>query len=110
MKAYGTTDGAIRLAALVHLNVGPGFESITDDYTPGMRLQPALSSKQDEARRNTFWMCYVGERYYARLSGYAMGVDDNDVSQALPLRGDSFVQGVSLDDILSLHAALKKFS
>jgi len=94
--AYGTTDGAIRFAALAHLNVGPGFESLMDDYTPSMRVQPTLSSKQEEARRNTFWMCYVGERYYARLSGYAMSVVDVDVSQALPLRGDSFEQGIDI--------------
>lgn len=100
LKAYATTDGALRAACLIHLNVGPGFEGFVDDYVPHMRLPPPLSPKQEEAHRNTFWMCYVTERLYARLPGHAMGVDDIDVSQPLPLRGDLFEQGVSFSAYL----------
>lgn len=87
-------DGAIRIASQIHLNVGPGFESLSDDYCPNVRVQPASSPKQDEARRNTLWICYVTERYYAGTPSHPMSLTDEDVSQPLPLRGDLYEQGV----------------
>lgn len=93
-KAYATMIEGMRFATLLHLNVGPGFEGFSDDYIPSVRAPIARSPRQEEARRNTFWMCYVTERLYARLPAHAMCVDDCDVSQALPLRGDLFEEGV----------------
>ncbi|KLO12869.1 hypothetical protein SCHPADRAFT_393594 [Schizopora paradoxa] len=111
--SHGSMDGSVRMAALLHLNVGPGFESLSDDYTPGVRLDPAHSPKEEEARRNTFWACYAAERYYARMSSHPMSLDDEDVSQPLPLRGDLFEQGFTVPmsqrqfihspDLLSSH-------
>ena len=87
-------DGALRRASLIHLNVGPGFEGLTPDYVPNMRVSTAVSSKQEETRRNIFWMCYVNERYHAQFLAQAMITVDEDISQALPTRGDLLEQGV----------------
>lgn len=107
LKAYATMDEATRFSRLLHLNVGPGFEGFSDDYVPGVRVPPARSPRQEEARRNTFWMSYVGERCYARLPGHAMGIDDCDVSQALPLRADSFEEEVGIGIVVVVEFCAK---
>ena len=53
------------------------------------------SSTENEIRRNIFWIAYVLERTQAASNIYAMTLDDLDVCQLLPLRGDQFEQGVS---------------
>ena len=47
-------------------------------------------------RRNIFWVAYVLERTHAMGTVYAMTLDDADVCQMLPVRGDQFDQGVSI--------------
>lgn len=88
-------EGSQRRASLLHLNVEPGFESLSNDYVPNVRVSSAHSPKQEESRRNLFWMCYTTERYYAQFFSQSAMIDDIDVSQALPLRGDLVERGVS---------------
>jgi len=48
---------------------------------------------EDETRRNTFWLAYVAERQHGCGSGWAHSLDNQDVSQLLPVRGDQFIRG-----------------
>ena len=66
---------------------------------------------EDEIRRNTFWIgewsfqpivitadpltAYAMERQQGTGNAWALSLDDQDVCQLLPLRGDQFEQGVS---------------
>jgi len=45
-------------------------------------------------RRNTFWLAYATDRTTSIGNGWAFGIDDEDVAQLLPVRGDQFEQGV----------------
>jgi hypothetical protein len=58
-------------------------------------LPPAQTIVEDETRRNAFWLAYATERLYGFDVGWALSLDDDDVSQLLPVRGDQFMQGVS---------------
>jgi hypothetical protein len=41
-----------------------------------------------------FWLAYATERSHGLGNGWCLSMDDFDVSQLLPVRGDQFVQGV----------------
>ena len=45
-------------------------------------------------RRNTFWLAYAIERQHGCGNGWALSLDDQDISQLLPVRGDQFEDGV----------------
>ncbi|KAI0691177.1 hypothetical protein BC835DRAFT_1432535, partial [Cytidiella melzeri] len=63
-------------------------------YKPPSVLPPAKSVIEDEIRRNTFWIAYSMERQQGTGNGWALSLDDLDVCQLLPLRGDQFEQGI----------------
>lgn len=63
--------------------------------TPASILEVPTSVIDSETRRNIFWIAYVLERTQASGNIYAMTLDDSDICQLLPLRGDQFEQGVS---------------
>lgn len=46
-------------------------------------------------RRNTFWLAYCYERWQAASTGWAMALDDEDISQVLSLRMEDYENGVS---------------
>jgi len=59
-------------------------------------------------RRNTFWLAYCYERWQAASTGWAMALDDEDISQVLSCRMSDFENGVCrscdlLDAVTSLH-------
>lgn len=45
-------------------------------------------------RRNTFWLAYCYERWQAASTGWAMALDDEDISQVLSCRMSDFESGV----------------
>lgn len=75
-------------------------------------IPPAPNVMEDETRRNTFWIgerspctswrtvhltqhaAYMMERHFGALNNFAMMLDDEDISQMLPVHGDQFEQGV----------------
>ncbi|KAJ7070941.1 hypothetical protein C8F01DRAFT_1108418 [Mycena amicta] len=68
--------------------------SITHSNRPASILSPAPTVIEDETRRNLFWLAYCSERLHGCSNGWAMSLDDQDVSQLLPVRGDHFEKGV----------------
>jgi len=60
-------------------------------------------------RRNTFWLAYCYERWQAASTGWAMALDDEDISQVLSCRMSDFESGVRhvvlLIFVLSPHGA-----
>ena len=57
---------------------------------------------EDETRRNSFWLAYATERQYGCGNGWALFLDDQDVSQLLPVRGDQFELGASVFYLMSV--------
>src|SRR5258706_2033590 len=45
-------------------------------------------------RRNTFWLAYCYERWQAASTGWAMALDEEDISQVLSCRMSDFENGV----------------
>ncbi|KAF7307007.1 Eukaryotic translation initiation factor 3 subunit H [Mycena indigotica] len=70
------------------------LHSITHSHRPASILSPAPTVIDDETRRNLFWLAYCTERLHGCSNGWAMSMDDQDVSQLLPVRGDHFEKGV----------------
>ncbi|KAF8898638.1 hypothetical protein BD779DRAFT_1607387 [Infundibulicybe gibba] len=84
---------SIRLSIPLGLNMCPPFHSITQPVRPASILPPARTIIEDETRRNTFWLAYATERQHGCGNGWALSLDDQDVSQLLPVRGDQFEDG-----------------
>lgn len=93
-EVFVTSAHALRLAVPLGLNILPPFQSITNALRPASILPPARTVVEEEMRRNAFWLAYANERLHGFGNGWALSMDDNDVCQLLPLRGDQFDQGV----------------
>lgn len=98
------------------LNVCPPFHTISEGLRPPSIIPPAKNVIEDETRRNAFWLgmrvhlivtmhshlyliAYAMERQMGSGNGWALCLDDQDVCQLLPLRGDQFERGVSENSI-----------
>jgi hypothetical protein len=57
-------------------------------------------------RRNTFWLAYCYERWQAASTGWAMALDDEDISQVLSCRMSDFESGVRRVILLILLTGL----
>lgn len=77
------------------LNICPPFHSIAKTVRPPSILLPARTIVEDETRRNSFWLAYATERQHGCGNGWALFLDDQDVSQLLPVKSDQFEQGAS---------------
>ncbi|KAF9532023.1 hypothetical protein CPB83DRAFT_848212 [Crepidotus variabilis] len=84
---------AMRLSVPLGLNMCPPFHSITNSTRPASILAPARTVIEDEMRRNAFWLAYACERQHGLGNGWALSLDDQDVSQMLPVRSDQFLHG-----------------
>ena len=87
---------AMRYLIPLSLNMCPPFHSISKSLRALSIIPAARSVIEDETRRNTFWLAYATERLYSSGNGWAMSLDDQDVSQLLPVRADQFEQGVRI--------------
>ncbi|OBZ79584.1 hypothetical protein A0H81_00861 [Grifola frondosa] len=92
-EAYVAFALSLRYAVPCGLNVCPPFNSITEIVPAPALIPPASSVIEDEMRRNTFWVAYMMERNFGSVNGFAMMLDDTDICQLLPLRGDLYEQG-----------------
>ncbi|GJE86698.1 Zn(II)2Cys6 transcription factor [Phanerochaete sordida] len=61
----------------------------------GVIAEPA-SLVEEETRRNIFWIAYAIERENSANTGFALELDDQDIDQMLPLRGDQFELGLRI--------------
>ncbi|KAF8078522.1 hypothetical protein FPV67DRAFT_1557832 [Lyophyllum atratum] len=85
---------SMRLSVPLGLNMCPPFHSISNSERPASILPPARNVIEDEMRRNAFWLAYATERQHGCSNGWALSLDDQDVSQLLPVRGDQFEHGI----------------
>ncbi|KAF5313234.1 hypothetical protein D9619_003267 [Psilocybe cf. subviscida] len=90
---------SMRLSVPLGLNMCPPFHSITKSERPPSILTPARNVIEDETRRNTFWLAYAAERQHGCGNGWALSLDNQDVSQLLPVRGDQFIQGTLVQPV-----------
>ncbi|KAF8622905.1 hypothetical protein AX15_006667 [Amanita polypyramis BW_CC] len=82
-----------RISVPLGLNICPPFHSITKSQRPASILSAAQTVIEDETRRNAFWLAYATERLHGCGNGWALSLDDQDVSQLLPVRGEEFDRG-----------------
>ncbi|KLO14473.1 hypothetical protein SCHPADRAFT_920667 [Schizopora paradoxa] len=88
-----TIGRAMRYSVPIGLNMCPPFHSISKSLRAPSIIPPARTVIEDETRRNTFWITYATERLYSSGNGWALSMDDQDISQLLPVRGDQFENG-----------------
>ncbi|KAF8832430.1 hypothetical protein HHX47_DHR1002027 [Lentinula edodes] len=84
---------SMRLCVPLGLNVCPPFHTISRSTRPASVLSPAKNVVEDELRRNVFWFAYAMERQHGCSNGWALSLDDNDISQLLPVQSDQFDNG-----------------
>jgi len=90
--AWDCTGRSLRMISLLNLNTCPQFESVAaDDFIGLVLLPPAESWIEEEMRRNVFWLAYAMDR--TTSLGSAFGIDNNDLGQYFPVRGDLFDNG-----------------
>lgn len=94
VELFMTSAHSMRLSVPLGLNICPPFHSITKSVRPVSILPPARTVVEDETRRNAFWLAYAAERQHGCSNGWALSLDDQDISQLLPVRGDQFDQGI----------------
>ncbi|KAF9069143.1 Prephenate dehydratase-domain-containing protein [Rhodocollybia butyracea] len=84
---------SMRLCVPLGLNVCPPFHTISKTIRPASVLKPAKNVIEDEMRRNVFWLAYAVERQHGCSNGWALSLDDSDISQLLPVQSDQFETG-----------------
>ncbi|KAJ7110114.1 hypothetical protein C8R44DRAFT_801404 [Mycena epipterygia] len=94
LEIFSSSSHCLRISVPLGLNVCPPFHSITHSVRPSSIIHPARTVVEDETRRNVFWLAYCTERLHGCSNGWSLCLDDQDVSQLLPVRGDQYEQGV----------------
>lgn len=95
-----TIAQAIRASLPLGLNVDAPFFPISDALRTPSLLPTPRSVVEGEVRRNTFWLLYAMERMGGCSNGWALSLDDQDISQLLPMKGVNFENGVSMNLLL----------
>ncbi|KAI0068330.1 hypothetical protein BV25DRAFT_563442 [Artomyces pyxidatus] len=115
VEVFMTTAQVLRSALPLGINVSAQFHPISESLRAPSLLPPPEDVVEDEMRRNTFWLAYALERMGGCSNGWAMSLDDQDVSQAMPCKSSNFDLGQSvwsmsgerqhaqMKDILLLH-------
>ncbi|KDQ05924.1 hypothetical protein BOTBODRAFT_71140 [Botryobasidium botryosum FD-172 SS1] len=88
-----TTGKACRYCIPLGLNLRLDSKTLKSGGKVMSLLPPPSGSIEAEARINTWWAAYTLERFQAVSSSWAMAVDDEDISQILPIRMDDFEAG-----------------
>lgn len=91
-----TIAQAIRAGVPLGLSIDSLFSPLSDAIRTPSLIPPPESIVEGEVRRNTFWLLYAMERMGGCSNGWALSLDDQDVSQLLPLKGMNFDLGVCL--------------
>ncbi|KAG8843966.1 hypothetical protein FRB96_003671 [Tulasnella sp. 330] len=95
LQVWITNGKAARAVLPMGLNVASNFSLLArhgSNRTPSV-LPPAKSAMEEEERRNTLWVIYVAERLQSAETCWAMLLDDEDISQYLPLPDDLWNEG-----------------
>ncbi len=95
-QAFMTIAQAIRASVPLGLNVASQFSPLSDSIRTPSLIPPPESVVEEEVRRNTFWLLYTMERMGGCSNGWALSLDDQDVSQLLPMSGFDFELGVCM--------------
>lgn len=95
----------MRMLVPLGLNNCPPFHSIGKGLRGVSIIPPARTVIEDETRRNVFWLAYATDRTSSITNGWAHAIDDADVAQLLPVRGDHFSNGVRNSATHALHTA-----
>ncbi|KAG8813066.1 hypothetical protein FRC19_002689 [Serendipita sp. 401] len=90
------TSKALRYAVPMGLNTTPTHGPLLRSWTMPSILGPPKDAIEAEMRRTTFWLAYCYERWQAASTGWAMALDDEDISQVLSLPLKDFEAGLSL--------------
>ncbi|KAH9984661.1 hypothetical protein BJV74DRAFT_848132 [Russula compacta] len=85
--AFMTVAQAIRASIPLGLNVDSPFLPISDSLRAPSLIPPLAT--------NTFWLLYAMERMGGCSNGWALSLDDQDVSQLLPMKGLNFDLGTA---------------
>ncbi|KAG9006300.1 hypothetical protein FRB93_008789 [Tulasnella sp. JGI-2019a] len=95
VNVWITNGKAARAALPMGLNVASNFSGLArhgGNQTASI-LPPAKSVSEGEERRNMLWVIYLTERLQSAETSWAMLLDDDDISQYLPLPDNLWNEG-----------------
>ncbi|KAJ3530808.1 hypothetical protein NM688_g7659 [Phlebia brevispora] len=100
-ESYLAAGHALRCTIPCGINISSPFHgsapsSMFRPEKPPSILPESQSVVEREMQRNMFWIAYSMERHHASGNSFAMVLDDMDICQLLPLRGDQYEQGISV--------------
>ncbi|KAL1738130.1 hypothetical protein HDZ31DRAFT_24302, partial [Schizophyllum fasciatum] len=99
LQVFVESGQTMRMAVPLGMNMCSPFRSISTAVRPPSLLPPARNVIEDETRRNTFWLIYCVERLHGLGNGWAMSVDDDDISQMMPVHHEQFEHGVLVSPV-----------
>ena len=76
------------------------FKPINEGIGAPSILPPPMDDTEAELRRNIFWLAYCLERLSGCGNGWPLALDDQDVSQFLPVSAMNFALGVGARTVL----------
>jgi hypothetical protein len=96
-----TSGQSVRMLVPLGLHICPPFYTISKTAKEESFLPPARTVIEDETRRNVFWLAYAADRTTGIDQAWSSGIDDDDIAQLLPVKGDEFDRGVR--HLASIH-------
>jgi len=94
-----TVGQVLRAVVPMGIYASQSFQPISDSLRTPSVLPQARDSMEAEVRRNTFWLAYAMERQQGCGNGWVLSLDDQDVTQVLPVTGGQFNLGVRLHQL-----------
>lgn len=91
-EAFMSASRSLRCSIPLGLNIGTPFHAQDGMRPPSIIIQ-AKTIMEEEMRRNTFWLAYALERTMGCGHGWALMLDDKDITQMLPLTAAQFENG-----------------
>ncbi|KAF8609822.1 hypothetical protein BDV93DRAFT_518584 [Ceratobasidium sp. AG-I] len=93
----------LRYCVPLSLNIGYGYHTdgilvdSIDDPDEACLLPTATDYVEREQRVHMFWVAYTNERFQTTAGAWAMGIDDEDVHQYLPVAVSYYETGQDVD-------------
>lgn len=93
-ELYMLVAQIMRACLPLGLHASDQFKPISDGIGAPSILPPPMDGTEAELRRNIFWLAYSLERLSGCGNGWPLALDDQDISQFLPVSAMNFGLGV----------------
>lgn len=96
IEVWSLAGKACRFAIPLGLNLAENNVPLGEGCHAVTLLPPPVNAVEAEMRINTWWCAYALERVVTASTTWAMVIEDDDITQILPSRLDTFEAGVCI--------------